>query len=570
MKKKSLLVFGIIVTVISIGICLSTIDNQNSLESLKKQGNQIAVYIQDDAGEYQTNNIDKFPTHGYVLNTKKSSCKNGSIISQNESTKKIKIRVLNNDECSLYFDTEVTALALNKLGITVKDGTPDFSKIAPEIGSYIDDQFNGNELSRSQSASYQERYYTYADSYTFDEIAGTYTLVNPQICKYSECYDNLVNKYIVSSSGSTKNSGESSSDKKNIYKVTNNTTLDTLYYILSTKTNIYNLEKDGVYAMEDDYGISYYYRGAVTNNYVKFGKWNKDVYYGYYDATSLTSYSTYNSLEECQASSQFNVNCKMGIAKGADMWWRIIRINGNGTLRVIYDGTSAHDNGEISIDRTLARSNWNENYSNDAKYVGYMYGGANGEISTSKIQAQTNQTDSTIKTYLDTWYQENILATGNAKYVSDTLFCNDRTTDGIGFGGANNDFDYGSYIRAKNSKPQFKCPEKNDAFTVSDTTKGNGALTYPVGLVTVDELVVAGTQWLKSSKGFYLNKGVTYWSLSPREFSNKASYNFWSSGDLNSSQVTANMHVVPVINLSSEFIENIVGDGTATNPYTIE
>ena len=128
---------------------------------------------------------------------------------------------------------------------------------------------------------------------------------------------------------------------------------------------------------KDAYGDSYYYRGNVTNNYVLF----------------------------------------------ADKYWRIVRINGDGTVRVIYDGTSAHANGESSSDRQIGTSAFNSSYKDNA-YVGYMYG-KTGASTYAETHANTN--DSTIKAYLDNWYKTNILGTVHEQYLADNVFCNDRS-----------------------------------------------------------------------------------------------------------------------------------------------
>ena len=102
---------------------------------------------------------------------------------------------------------------------------------------------------------------------------------------------------------------------------------------------------EGIYAAQDDYGTSYYFRGAVENNYVKFA--------GYY--------------------------------------WRIIRINGDGTIRLIYDGTSAHANGESSTDRQIGTSRFNSTYGDNAS-VGYMMGIDNECASTTSCSGSTRTT----------------------------------------------------------------------------------------------------------------------------------------------------------------------------------
>ena len=298
---------------------------------------------------------------------------------------------------------------------------------------------------------------------------------------------------------------------------------------------------EGVFEMEDDYGTSYYYRGAVTNNYVKF----------------------------------------------AGFYWRIIRVNGDGSLRIIYDGTQAHANGTSNTGRFIKTGQvYNTNY-NDAKYVGWMYGPAGTTASTSKEQAQTNIVDSTIKGVVDAWYKANIADKGYGNAVSDTLFCNDRSTPrkevtgwssdtGLGYG--NNYTAYGAYARMRagfsgytGASPTFKCLQKNDAFTVNDTSKGNGALTYPVGLITADEIVAAGSgKYGTSNSKYYLyNPSSWYWSLSPYYINGgyASVFDADTTGSLVNAHVDGGGAVAPVINLSSEYVKTLKGTGTATDPY---
>ena len=275
---------------------------------------------------------------------------------------------------------------------------------------------------------------------------------------------------------------------------------------------------------KDAYGDSYYYRGNVTNNYVKF----------------------------------------------AGFYWRIIRINGDGTVRVIYDGTSAHANGELSEDRQIGTTAFNSSY-NDNAYVGYMYGKTGA---STYVETHTNTNNSTIKTYLDTWYENNIKGTTNEQYIADNIFCNDRSfasnNRGTGAGTSTTDYRLNSYDDNPNkNNMMLTCPQKNDAFTVNDTSKGNGALTYGIGLVTTDEGVLAGG-WNSENSKYYLYSGQHYWTMSPSPF--------------NATNGAANEHVVhssgfaeargtvngsfgarPVFNLKSEVL--LQGTGTASDPY---
>ena len=194
----------------------------------------------------------------------------------------------------------------------------------------------------------------------------------------------------------------------------------------------------GIYETQDDDGISYYYRGSVENNYVKFA--------GYY--------------------------------------WRIIRINGNGSIRIIYDGTNAHDNGEESVDRYYNNSKFNSN-NVDNMYVGYMYTSGNVHgLDTSSI----------IKTANDNFYTSKLA--GYSNYIDTSSgFCGDRstlnTTSGVGTGTVLTY--YKGYLRVSNSTPSLKCENTSDVYTVSSTSSGNKALTYPIGLITADEVLLAGS-----------------------------------------------------------------------------
>ena len=300
-------------------------------------------------------------------------------------------------------------------------------------------------------------------------------------------------------------------------------------------------DNEGIFEMEDDYGTSYYYRGSIENNYIQF----------------------------------------------AGFYWRIIRINGDGSLRIIYDGTQVHSNGTIDEDRFIdTNTKFNLN-SNDNKYMGWMYGPEGTVSSTSKEEAQTNTVNSTIKKVVDEWYKTNIVDKGYGNAVSDTLFCNDRSTPGkestgwtndtgLGYGSQNTSF--GGYARMKlgfsgyaGATPTFKCPQKNDAFTVRDTSKGNGALTYPIGLITVDEIVAAGSgRYLTNNIDYYLYRpGNWYWSLSPSNFISGYArvFNVYTSPQLRTDLVHNGGAVAPVINLSAEYVKTLRGTGTMTDPY---
>ena len=369
-------------------------------------------------------------------------------------------------------------------------------------------------------------------------------------------------------------------------------------------------ETDGLYMAEDDEGESYYYRGAVKNNYVSF----------------------------------------------AGFIWRIIRRNGDGSVRMIYSGKSTSDTGDAV---TIGNSAFNDKYW-DPTYVGYKYNEdfslheSNGttyyswftnaqkynfgtgytfdeatkkftligdikqltwndnhdEIvnnqlysclntncnvvykvtgyinatnmivqpisysSNSLLTAQTNKTDSPIKIKLDNWYKTN-MASYTSK-LADETFCSDRSiSSGKGYL-TTSTTTYGAYDRLENSKkPSLKCSQNNDKFKMSNES---AKLDYPVGLILADEVALAGgrsyyNEEYSPNSNYYLYNGKDYWTLSPSYFYSIRSiacvWNVVSSGGLHPwYYVTGFAGVRPVINLKADTLIT-KGDGTALNPFKI-
>ena len=290
-----------------------------------------------------------------------------------------------------------------------------------------------------------------------------------------------------------------------------------------TKTSIAD-GTNGIYSAKDDLGTSYYFRGNVTNNYVKF----------------------------------------------ANKYWRIIRINGDGTIRMIYAGTSAHANGYNDYsanDMSIGTSAFNSS-SDDNTYVGYMYGTAGA---STYANTHSNTTNSTIKTKLDSWYDTNIVNTGNEKYIADAIYCNDRSvSSGTGIG--TTETTYAAQTRINNGTPTLKCANNNDKFTKS-TTIGNGKLTKMIGLITTDEVIYAGGKFetynLTDNQEYYLYSGIPYWTMAPYSFASGDAnvYCVYNDGYLGNSYVYTTNAVRPVVSLKSDAISG--GSGTAASPFLV-
>ena len=363
---------------------------------------------------------------------------------------------------------------------------------------------------------------------------------------------------------------------------------------------------EGLFTAEDDDGASYYYRGAVKNNYVSF----------------------------------------------AGFMWRIIRQNGDGSIRMIYSGKTTSDTGEAT---TIGNSQFNSKYW-DPAYGGYKYDenfslhesnettsyewftntqkynfGTNyvfdestkkftltgniqqltwkdnhdeivqnnlysclntacdvvykviGYTNETQMKVQpisyssndyantlANTTNSTIKTTLDTWYKNNMIA--YTSYLADTTFCNDRSINwGSGYL-ISSTTSYGAYGRLYEKKsPSLKCTQISDKFTSSNES---AKLDYRLSLITVDEVTMAGGVYGINNNLYYLYNGQYLWTLSPSYFDSYYSLaHVWiilPSGALADwLNVTYAFDVRPVINLNSD-ITISSGDGTALNPYVVQ
>ena len=193
-----------------------------------------------------------------------------------------------------------------------------------------------------------------------------------------------------------------------------------------------------------------------------------------------------------------------------------------------------------------------------------------------------NDTSSTIKGNnttsgtLDYWYYTNIDQTGYGDYIEDTVYCNDRSIYNLNGwnpdGGRTTSYLYfGAYGRlSANKTPSLECPRDKDKFTQS-TSNGNGALDYPVGLLTADEVALAGGKSGSSNSSYYLNTGQVYWLLSPYSFYDYYANGFCvnSGGRPSSTSVYNTYGARPVVSLRPG-ITISDGEGSTSDPYVIE
>ena len=207
------------------------------------------------------------------------------------------------------------------------------------------------------------------------------------------------------------------------------------------------------------------------------------------------------------------------------------------------------------------------------KYYITLTGGDGIEETLTKMQ--TNTTNSIAKTKVETWYAGNMSEFTNK--IEDTIYCNDRSVRSLGGWNPNGGdlstseaaLEYNSIQKVyMDHIPSTICPNKNDAFTWKNGN-GNQKLQYPVGLITEDEIIMAGGADVNTS--YYLYTGYSYWSLSPGFFNTNRVYVFavFPNGTTGGTGVESTYGIRPVISIKpGQLITK--GDGTVTNPYVIE
>ena len=367
----------------------------------------------------------------------------------------------------------------------------------------------------------------------------------------------------------------------------------------------------------DDYGISYYFRGNVQNNFVSFAGmcWrivritgDGSIKLTLYNYSSTNCTQTGDTLAFARYSgTTYNTNFNGGRTKSVNRYY--------GSQNTLEGNDKYNDlilnprNNSYQLLPLLAI----DDSGSDNAYIGFMYGTPN---STTYAATHANINKSTILQNLETWYKAKL--TAYTEKLADTIWCNDKSTvkdvtmnhvgsengvlnkvstvyNGLGYqkentlyssGIRNRGFELSDNSSTYGTGPSLICPKDNNGgklskFTVDDTVNGNGNLDYKIGLLTADEMVLAGmaipstyvnNNYDETSVTSYLrsNANDNYWTLSPVDFSGEGA-NVWISvayGPLYGGYVAYSSALRPVVSLKSATTIS-GGNGTASNPFVI-
>ncbi len=516
--------------------------------------------------------------------------------------------------CILVSEHQTDNVETAKTQIADK-GYPNLNDTAPSY-TYVEQLTSNVSNAYKVDSGYK---YNFSKSYEFNSSTGVFELSGDVIT------DSLSNTYLnyYTCGGTNVVKGMCLKVYK-ILEVNESTQEITLADVTTYKIASTLRSEQGLYAVPNDYGTSYIYRGNVLNNNVYFG--------GFY--------------------------------------WKIIRMNGDGSIRLIYNGTTPNATGTAtSINNTTYQ--YNSKYS-DPTYVGYMYGKdfsfhtsnevtytdivpltkyyfadnyqfdeetetfkitgnitsgtftemqdqfadypytckntnstdscqviikVNSYVNETQVRAQyisyssnsyentlTNDNDSTVKSVIDTWYETNIVGKNDSEgilltnYIVDGTFCNDRSfassNTGDGYSLVPNT-SYSAYKRLyidSDKTATLKCSQKNDSFSTS-SNRGNGNLTYPIALITADEVALAGGKGEFKNEDFYLRNNSYYITMTPSNFNGANAialmYRVNPTGELRPwFYVNTFVGIRPVINIRSDVLIS-QGDGTIENPFVL-
>jgi len=474
------------------------------------------------------------------------------------------------DEMNKTFRSKITVTVGQGIQIPYEEGTLAYNVLSNNGGTgsveelnaakYIDNDFKNSPYSFQESwypISPNTSYY-WGTEYTFNDDIGKYKLSGDIVqatveeCRAGQRDDGTAvtcGEYTFQNS--TDPEYEASGNLLKVISLTSEEMVDTedsLYITALVKGTSYTALANGttasdtgkIYKTQDDLGDSYYFRGNPTNNYVEFGTYAED---------TSQIFKTMTGYDSSIGAIIYDEE-KIEVKAGDPMYWRIVRINGDGTARLIYDGTELVANGKPhkeSIGSTVY---------NTTKNVGYTYDDGNG-----------NQVDSTIKGVVDAWYEAN-LKTNYGSYIADGIFCNDRSKVTTEWGERYRAF---QNLLTMPVVPQLTCTNKSDRYTVEDTKNGNGLLSNPVGLLTADEGIFAGTTRTSghNDQQCYLHAtNNIYWTSTPGSDSEvwyvqRGFINF----DTSKVDEGVDFEARPVINIKADI--KFTGAGTLDNPYTL-
>ena len=597
MKYIKISIVILLVSFISIfAYKLTTNNSSNKISLTKEQMKEMISYTIDG------NKTSSMPTKGSGYKVKSITCKSGSILSWDNDNWLLEVEKLESEDlCNIDFTTGTGSYTVTAVP-SIAGSLDSTSKTTTENGTVT---FYTDAIIDSVSGCTNE----ISDGKVTIKNVTSNTTCNINV-SFIKLYDRLLADNPIRSTRVTYDTTFTSNTPKTLYKATENG-MGVYYFagLAATRSGVGTCQitsEDYGYTFSTEKNSNYkiVYANTVAEAETLLESWTEIflteneckteniclITSGEYWAAVLGV-----SEEDCSENGIYNpvVNREWEIKdyifnkdstsiinnwvkfgkneSNQDLYWRIIRTNSDGSVRLLYHGTST-----TATDAYIGKSAFNSSY-NDIAYVSYMFG-STGSIAN----ARENTTNSTIKTTIDNWYTSNLEAKGYTKYLSTTaVYCNDRSNPAGGYNTGSTAFYYGGYTRLiTNKTPTYDCATTEDKFTV-DSSTGNGKLKYPIALMTADEIAYAGgvygdnePMWYYTNSSLESSTGSTvWWLLSPSYWGDSYAIVFnvigsFNPGLLSYGKVGDARGVRPVVSLKSCTLWSR-GDGSSSSPYEI-
>ena len=514
---------------------------------------ELDYFNSDGNGNFVINNTLK---NNYPIYYYRGSVSNNNVKLDNLCWKMV--RTTDTGGIKLIYNGEQDKFGRCKsLSSTISNSVYNSMTSATGVG-YMYGSSNSNSSFSNVSTNIYDNYYSAKNTYYYStEVSyanGRYTLVNPESINYSTDGKNVTGYYSC---------------------LSGSTSCSTLYYVIETGYNaVYvvrisngndesklNLTFYKDYKLNDDGSYSLSNKVVVPKrDYVS----NYKNYVGYYycdNETNCVSPSVVNSTSWLS----FSVNSYIGYTYGNSYEYS----NGKYILKDVYKSSSNKDIDFSkysyscgSLSDSCSTLLYLNHYNDGIYYISLTSG---LDIDETLNNMFTNTNNSTIKTSLENWFSDNMIQYSNL--LEDTIWYNDRSYPEIKAGMTLKNFSSyeNNYLNKKFSGLNYK--NKDDMFTV-DNSKGNMKLIYPVGLITLDEILLAGKV---GNENNYLTSKSNYWTMTPAYIEKNKAYNviYSSTGNISSIANSSTSGVRPMISLKNDVIVT-QGDGTVASPYVIE
>ena len=552
MKKK--VKIGLFVFIV-VGVVILNITYKNKNEVIKtkrKRQNNLAIMIKEDgASDYTKSSSKDIPIGSYILNRDKSYCKNNGVIGDYDSTLgKVSFSFIGTDSCYLYFDYSsgptindakvnnkvLTATLLSDVGLTGYQIT----SVNREPQTW--NEISGTEYALSVTLTEPGNYYLWVK-----DKNDSVTNVSGSSYIYMSMKDYIVKKY-------ENNTIVERTDFSDVY--------DDVSHILYKTT-----------ATQDN-SVVYYYAGNAKNNWVKFEKYAED----WYGCKNYDGSRVYSSTKCSNDQEQI-----LYIAKGSDMYWRIIRTTEDGGIKLLYAGTNPQDlNVTIANDiifnpyklyltsqNKIVYNRFNTSGEQPNSFAAYFDGGVeNDDDSIYESSFKVNDRFNLLPRELLNIWSNNLMLMVNDENIysySSSMFCNEVEK---------NDVYYNGYYRIDNNgnvSPSLKCSD-------------GGKINSWIGLITADELIFAGgsMKTRNYNKVYYninsenQNYQNSWWTMTPSYtdgiehyvYAVEQSSNTYYNGVINPYGTNQGFGIRPVISLN-KCTYFVSGNGYEETPYEI-